>query len=100
HLRYYMPITSPDSGAPAQEFGTADSTVPRYVASALLGTGATGMPQGVESGEAERINFIGRKPKMAQPTALRFARFIGQINAILADHPAFRQGGNCRFVDD
>jgi len=99
-VRYFMPITSHDSGAPAQEFGTSDSTVPRYVAAALLGTGATGIPQGVEFGEQERINFIGRKPKMSYPAEPRFGRFIGQVNAILADYPAFRRGDNCRFVDD
>jgi hypothetical protein len=65
-----------------------------------LGTGATGIPQGVEFGEKERINFIGRKPKMSYPTEPRFGRFIGQVNAILADYPAFRRGDNCRFVDD
>ena len=69
HIRYFMPITSQDSGSPAEEFGTSDSTVPRYVAAALLGTGATGIPQGVEFGEKERINFIGKKPKMAYPAA-------------------------------
>lgn len=100
HVRYFMPITSHDSGAPAQEFGTSDSTVPRYLAAALLGTGATGIPQGVEFGEKERINFIGRKPKMPYPAEARFARFIGKVNAILADYPAFRCGDNCRFVDD
>jgi starch synthase (maltosyl-transferring) len=99
-VRYFMPITSHDSGAPAQEFGTSDSTVPRYVAAALLGTGATGIPQGVEFGEKERINFIGRKPKMLYPAEPRFARFIGRVNAILADYPAFRHGGNCLFVDN
>jgi starch synthase (maltosyl-transferring) len=99
HIRYFMPITSHDSGSPAQEFGTSDSTVPRYVAAALLGTGATGIPQGVEFGEKERINFIGRKPKMPYPTEPRFGRFIGQVNAILADYPVFRRGDNCRFVD-
>ena len=100
HVRYFMPITSHDSGSPAQEFGRADSTVPRYVAAALLGTGATGIPQGVELGEQDRINFIGRQPKMAYPAEPRFARFIGQINAILAEYPVFRRGENCRFVDD
>ncbi len=100
HIRYFMPITSHDCGAPAQEFGTADATIPRYVAAALLGTGATGIPQGVEFGERERIDFIGRKPKMLIPTEPRFARFIGQVNALLADYPAFRHGGNCQFVDD
>jgi len=100
HIRYFMPITSHDSGTPAQEFGSADSTVPRYVAAALLGTGATGINQGVEFGEKERIEFIGRKPKMQYPTEPRFARFIGQVNAILADNQAFRRGENCQFVDD
>jgi hypothetical protein len=100
HVRYYMPITSHDSGAPAQEFGSADSTVPRYVAAALLGTGATGIPQGVEFGEKERINFIGRQPKMAYPSEPRFAQFIGRVNAILAENAAFRCGENCRFVDN
>ena len=98
-IRYFMPVTSHDSGAPAQEFGTADSTVPRYVAAALLGTGATGMPQGVEWGEQERINFIGRKPKMTYPAGPKFAPFISRVNAILARYPAFQRGENCRFVD-
>jgi len=99
-VRYFMPITSQDSGAPAQEFGTANSTVPRYVAAALLGTGATGVPQGVEFGEQSKIEFIGRKPKMAVPAKPRFANFIGRVNAILSDHKAFQSGGNCRFVDN
>jgi hypothetical protein len=98
-VRYFMPITSHDSGSPAQEFGNADSTVPRYVAAALLGTGATGIPQGVEWGEAERIDFIGRRPKLPIPAEPRFAKVITQVNAILAEHPAFRCGGNCFFVD-
>ncbi len=100
HIRYFMPITSHDCGAPAQEFGTADSTVPRYVAAALMGTGATGLPQGVEFGEKERIDFIGRKPKTQYPAKPRFAEFIRRVNAILVDNLAFRRGQNCRFVDD
>jgi starch synthase (maltosyl-transferring) len=100
HIRYFMPITSHDCGSPAQEFGTADSTVPRYVAAALLGTGATGIPQGVEFGEKERIDFIGKKPKMAYPAEARFAKFISRVNAILTEYPAFRRGENCRFVDN
>jgi hypothetical protein len=100
HIRYFMPITSHDSGAPSQEFGTADSTVPRYVAAALLGTGATGIPQGVEFGEKERIDFIGRKSKMLYPAEARFAKFISRVNSILAEYPAFRRGDNCWFVDD
>jgi len=100
HIRYFMPLTSHDSGSPAQEFGNADSTAPRYVAAALLGTGATGMPQGVELGEKERVNFIGRQPKMQFPDKPKFASFISRVNQILAEHPAFRCGANCQFVDD
>lgn len=100
HVRYFMPITSHDSGSPAQEFGSADSTIPRYVAAALLGTGATGIPQGVEFGEKERINFIGRQPKMAYPAEPRFAKLIQRVNEILGEFPAFRCGENCQFVDN
>jgi len=100
YVRKYGPITLHDSGAPAQEFGNADSTVPRYVAAALLGTGATGIIQEVEFGEKERINFIGRKKKMVYPAISRFAQFISQVNAILIENPAFRRGENCQFVDN
>lgn len=98
-IRYLMPITSHDSGSPAQEFGTAESTVPRYVAAALLGTGATGLTQGVEYGENERIDFIGRKPRIQYAPEARFAEFISRVNGILTEYPAFRLPGNCRFVD-
>jgi len=100
HIRYFMPVTSHDSGSPAQEFGSAESTIPRYVAAALLGTGATGIIQGVEYGINERIGFIGRKPKMIFPAEPKFAPFISRVNAILAEYQAFRTGENCRFVDD
>lgn len=99
HIRYFMPVTSHDSGTPAQEFGNAYSTIPRYVAAALLGTGATGIIQGVEFGNQEKISFIGRKPKMKFPTEPIFASFIAQVNTILANYPAFRHGDNCQFVD-
>ena len=99
-VRYLMPITSHDSGAPAQEFGTIESTVPRYIAAALLGTGATGISQGVEWGVPEKINFIGRNLKKEYTGEPKFATFLNQVNAILAAHPVFRRGGNCRFVDN
>ena len=100
HIRYFMPVTTHDSGTPAQEFGSADSTIPRYVAAALLGTGATGITQGVEFGRKERIRFIGRQPKIRYPAGTRFAKFICRVNTILIDNPAFRCGDNCSFVDD
>ena len=99
-IRYFMPVTSHDSGTPAQEFGNADATIPRYVAAALLGTGATGMVQGVEFGTLEKIDFIGRKPKTLFPVEAKYAPFLRRVNAILADYPALRRGANCVFVDE
>jgi hypothetical protein len=100
HVRYFMPVTSHDSGSPAQEFGSKESIVPRYVAAALLGTGATGIVQGVEYGESERINFIGRNPKFNFNREARFAKFISRVNSIIKDYSAFRHGENCEFVDN
>lgn len=100
YLRFFMPVTSHDSGSPAQEFGSAESTVPRYVAAALLGTGATGIVQGVEFGIREKVNFIGRMPKMQYPENPLFVNFISKVNSLLADFPVFRQSGNCKFVDN
>jgi len=99
-IRYFMPITSHDSGSPAQEFGSIESTVPRYVAAALLGTGATGITQGVEWGDPLKTNFIGRHPKREQPDEAIFEGFIRTVNQILTDHTTFRRGNNCHFVDN
>lgn len=99
HIRYFMPITSHDVGSPAQEFGDAESTVPRYVASALLGTGCTGMPQGVEWGTPTKIEFIGRRPRRAPAGEARFGHLIRTVNGLLAGNAAFRKGDNCEFVD-
>ncbi|MCG8698311.1 MAG: hypothetical protein MI922_09675, partial [Bacteroidales bacterium] len=98
-IRYYMPITSHDSGTPTQEFGSADSTIPRYVASALMGTGATGIIQGVEWGEEKKIDFIGHRPKIDPPVEPVYETFLTKVNTILERNPAFRRGGNCKFVD-
>jgi hypothetical protein len=98
-IRYCMPITSHDSGSPAQEFASPEATVPRYVAAALLGTGATGITQGVEWAAPERINFIGRTPRRPSAEPSRFAPFIKAVNDILEQHVAFRRGGTCEFVD-
>lgn len=100
HIRYFMPVTSHDSGTPAQEFGNVESTIPRYIAAALLGTGATGIVQGVEYGVLEKINFIGRRTKMQFPSEPKFSSFIKKINNILNDYSVFRQGDNCHFVDN
>jgi len=99
HVRFMMPITSHDSGSPAQEFADARATFPRYVAAALLGTGATGITQGVEWGVKSKIEFIGKAEKLRIPDYSVYASFIKAVNQILVDHAAFRIGGNCEFVD-
>jgi hypothetical protein len=100
HVRFYMPVTSHDSGTPAQEFGSVQSTIPRYVAAALLGTGATGITQGVEWGLKERINFIGRQPKLTHSGQPIFGEFLRKVNEIAAAEPAFHRGDKCQFVDN
>jgi hypothetical protein len=100
HVRFFMPITSHDSGSPAQEFGSVESTIPRYVAAALMGTGATGITQGVEWGVKEKINFIGKQAKLVPTDTPMFGDFLRKVNAILVTHPAFRRGQNCEFVDN
>jgi hypothetical protein len=100
HVRFFMPITSHDSGSPAQEFGAIESTIPRYVAAALLGTGATGITQGVEWGMKERIDFIGKHEKLVHVGKPMFADFLRRVNEIIAAQPAFRRGENCQFVDN
>ena len=56
-----------------------------YVAVALLGTGATGITQGVEWGVKEKINFIGKQPKLAFTGEPMFGDFLRKVNQILVD---------------
>lgn len=100
HVRFFMPITSHDSGSPAQEFASVDATIPRYIAAALMGTGATGITQGVEWGIKERINFIGDQPRLVHTGPAKFGDFLKKVNDILVAEPAFRQSENCQFVDN
>ena len=99
HVRFFMPITSHDSGTPKQEFASAQATIPRYVSAALMGTGATGITQGVEWGQPEKIEFIGRQLKLIGTAEPIFGEFLRKVNGILDTEPAFRRGDNCLFVD-
>src|SRR5271157_2397390 len=62
-VRFHIPVTTHDTGAPAQLFGKAEAALPRYAITTLMGTGQTGIVQGVEYGHPEKIDFIGRKEK-------------------------------------
>lgn len=98
-LRHIAPITTHDTGTPAQLFGADRSVVCRYAIMALFTTGQTGIVQGVEAGVQERIPFIGPLQRLALPAEPNYRIFIGTINALLAQHPVFQRGGNLVFVD-
>ena len=96
---YFVPLTSHDSVAPAQEFGSPASTVPRFTFSALCGSGHTGATQGSEFGINERLDFIGIKPPHPIDTGLDFRDHMRRINELVASEPAFQGAGNLRFID-
>ncbi len=99
-LRHLCPITTHDTLAPAQLFGTAHSCMPRYAICALYTTGQTGMVQGVEAGIAERVPFIGPPQRANMNTGMDFRPFIARVNQLLASEPVFRRGGNLTFIDN
>lgn len=98
-VRYFFPITSHDSGTPTEEFGTAESTMPRYLISMLMGTGHSGMVQGVEYGVEDKIKFIGQPDPLDPCGPPRFQGYIRKINSIARRYPLFSRPGNLEFVD-
>jgi len=91
-IRYFMPITSHDSGSPAQEFGNAARrcTIRRR---RLLGTGATGIPQGVElTARGKRIvsSAGNRKGYIGEP------RSPGSLARSMTSCREFRPSGRLR----
>jgi glycosidase len=98
--RFITPLSSHDSGSPAQEFGNPNSTIPRYVMCALGGCGATGIVQGVEWGIQSKINFIGRNGTLPPGSGHDYSDLIRRVNAMLAEYPAFQRGGNTKFIDN
>ncbi len=100
-LRYFAPITTHDTGAPAQEYGKDVAAIPRYCICALMATGQTGLTQGVEHGIDEKIDFIGRRSKpMEFKNYGRFSVYLGLINKLLADFQVFHQVDNITFIDN
>ena len=99
-VRFYIPITTHDTGAPAQLFGKAEAAVPRYAITSLMGTGQTGIVQGVEHGYPEKIDFIGRKEKHEFKENSYIANAIRNINRVLTESSVFHQDGNLEFIDN
>lgn len=99
-VRHYIPITTHDTGAPAQLFGAAEAAVPRYAVAALMGTGRTGIVQGTEYGHPEKIDFIGRQERIRFPDNPPIADEIRRINRIFAEADLFHHEGNIDFIDN
>lgn len=99
-VRFHIPITTHDTGAPAQLFGKAEAAVPRYAITTLMGTGQTGIVQGVEYGHPEKIDFIGRKERYKFKDNPYIAEGIKNINRVLTESSVFHQDGNLEFIDN
>ena len=98
-VRFFLPITTHDTGVPAQLYGKAEAAVPRYAVTALMGTGQTGIVQGVEYGHPGKIDFIGRKERYTFGENVYIAEGIKNINRVLTESPVFHQAGNIEFID-
>lgn len=98
-IRFMVPVSSHDSGSPAQEFWSAEATYPRYATAALLSFGATGLSQGVECGVEQKIQFIGRKRSFELQPSEKLVSFIARVNEIQRKYQAFHLTQNCIFVD-
>jgi hypothetical protein len=98
-VRFFLPITTHDTGVPAQLFGSAEAAVPRYAVTALMGTGQTGIVQGVEFGHPQRIDFIGRQEKYTFRENAYIAEGMKSINRILTESSVFHRAGNVEFID-
>ena len=98
-LKYFLPLTTHDTGSPAQEYGRICSTTARYMVYALMGTGQTGIVQGTETGIENKIHFIGRNlsPEYGK-TDLK--EELKLINKIIEEEPVFQEIGNVQFVDN
>jgi len=97
---HHIPLTSHDAGSPAEEFGSARASIPRYLVSALCGFGCTGITQGTEQGLAARPAFIGFTDPTEAEMDPAICSNIREMNLLLAEHVALRTPGNLRFVDN
>ncbi len=98
-LRFLTPVSTHDTGSPAQIYGSPDAVVPRYFVTALMSTGQTGFVQGAEHGVLKKVEFIGRNLKVESTTPEKYSPMIKLINRIQSDYPAFEQGNNIQFID-
>ena len=98
-LEYFLPLTTHDTGSPAQEYGSVYSTMPRYLIYALMGTGQTGIVQGTETGIERKIEFIGKNNKSPISGKEDFREFFIKVNGLLEHEEVFKEFGNIQFID-
>ncbi len=102
-VRFLLPVTSHDSGSPAQEYGSPKAAVSRYAACALLGGGHTGFVQGAEFGVPQKLSFIGRSPLVEMQATTwghDYSEQIRALNEFLENFELFSQTGNIQFIDN
>jgi len=99
-VRYIIPVTTHDTGAPAQLFGAPEAAVPRYAVTALMGAGRTGIVQGTEYGYPEKIDFIGRKGRIRFNDNPTIRERLRSINTLFAGEDLFHHEGNIDFIDN
>lgn len=95
----HAPVTTHDTGAPVQLFGSKGAVVTRYFVTAMFATGKTGFVQGAEHGVEEKVTFIGRNRPFPYKEDPWIVDRITRINHILVTNDIFRRPKNLRFVD-
>ncbi|HAK44660.1 MAG TPA: hypothetical protein DCO79_01895 [Spirochaeta sp.] len=98
-VKYFLSPVSHDTESAAELFGTADSSIPRFAACALMGTGITGTVQGYEKGIEQKINFIGRNPEMPEESERDYGSFIAEVNKLLEKEKCLHEKANIEFYD-
>lgn len=98
-MSFHVPVSSHDSGTVVEEFGSHAATAPRLVTSVLLGSGSTGMVQGIEYGEEKQIRFIGPPVEYRPRQTGDFRELVTALNELHRDEAVFRRPGNVLFVD-
>lgn len=96
---YYCPVNSHDSHAIPQEFGSMASAVPRLALSALFGTGARGLSQGVEYAIQTQIEFIGDPQPLDRDMDANLVDWVRRLNQLLDQSPELTESANLEFVD-
>ncbi|MBF0105608.1 MAG: hypothetical protein HQM16_09820 [Deltaproteobacteria bacterium] len=98
-LKYFIPVCSHDSKSPKEEFGDTRSTIPRLAVSSLMGSGPSGIVQGIEFGLDKKIPFIGKRPRENFEIHAEFYQLIQEVNRLIKADQVFQIAGNLRFID-